>query len=67
MNILEKSDKTGSREPQMLYELYKMKGLNRRAAKYREEYEPQFAKYGMADFFDKVDAKYRKNGTIPSQ
>ena len=67
LNILEKSDKTGSREPQMLYELYKMKGLNRRAAKYREEYEPQFAKYGMADFFDKVDAKYPKNGTIPSQ
>ena len=67
LNEMEAAGNTGSREPVMLYELYRMKGLNRRAAKYRKENEQRFAVYSISQFFDKVDARYPRNGMIPDQ
>ncbi len=67
LSILERSGNTGSREPLLLYELYKMKGLNKRAAKYRNDCEGKHAAYNMKQFFDKIDPKYPMNGTIPDQ
>lgn len=64
---LENAGSTGSREPLMLYELYRMKGLNKRAAEYRNDNEQRLAVYGIGQFFDKVDAKYPMNGAIPDQ
>jgi hypothetical protein len=67
LDELEKAGDTGSREPLMLYELYRMKGLNERADKFRKQSEQRFAVYHMTEFFDKVDAQYSRNGTIPDQ
>ena len=67
LHELENAGSTGSREPLMLYELYRMKGLNQRAAKYRKENEQRLAVYGIRQFFDKVDEKYPMNGAIPDQ
>lgn len=67
LNLLEQAGNTGSQEPVMIYELYKMKGLNRRAATFRSENEKAFAWASIGQFFDKVDARYPKNGTIPDQ
>ena len=58
LDALENGGKTGSREPVMLYELYRMKGLNNRAAKSREQNEKKFATYNIRELFDKVDATY---------
>lgn len=65
--MLENAGTTGSQEPLMIYELYKMKGLNRRAARLRQEFETNYAVYSLKQFFDKVDAKYPMNGMIPDQ
>lgn len=67
LDELEQAGDTGSREPLLLYELYRMKGLNKRAERYRKEIEPSFAAFGMTTFLDKVDAKYPRNGAIPDQ
>lgn len=67
LSILERSGNTGSREPLLLYELYKMKGLNKRAAKYRNTCEGKYAAYNIKEFFDKIDPKYPMNGMIPDQ
>lgn len=67
LSELENAGNTGSREPLMLYELYRMKGLNKRAEKFRREIEQRFAAYGISQLFDKVDAQYPMNGAIPDQ
>ena len=67
LSELEHAGATGSREPLMLYELYRMKGLNRRAAEYRKTHEPRLAIYGINQHFDKIDAQYPRNGMIPDQ
>ena len=67
LSILERAGTSGSREPLLLYELYKMKGLNKRAAKYRSEREGKNAAYNLKQFFDKIDPKYPMNGMIPDQ
>jgi hypothetical protein len=67
LRMLEQAGTTGSQEPLMIYELYKMKGLNKRAAKYRSEIESAFAWASINQFFDKIDAKYPRNGMIPDQ
>ncbi|MBE0540321.1 MAG: HEAT repeat domain-containing protein [Verrucomicrobia bacterium] len=65
LDALENAGDTGSREPTMLYELYRMKGLNKRAAKFRSDNEKRFAVYNINQFFDKVDAKYPNTRDIP--
>jgi len=67
LDELENAGDTGSREPLMLYELYRMKGLNKRAEKFRKEIEPTFAAHHMTKLLDDVDARYSRNGTIPDQ
>lgn len=64
-NTLEQSTGSGSQERIMLYELYKMKGLNKRAAAFRNEVAKQDS--WKVQFLDKIDAKYPKNGAIPDQ
>ena len=58
LDALENAGDTGSREPTMLYELNRMKGLNQRAAKFRSEHDNRFAGYDINLFYDRVDARY---------
>lgn len=67
LKVLEQAGNTGSGEPLLIYELYKMKGLNRRAARFRTETEKTFGWVGISEFFDKVEARYPNNGFIPDQ
>jgi hypothetical protein len=60
LDVLEQAGNTGSQEPVMLYELYKAKGLNRRAAQYRSE-NGGYSGYNLGEFFNRVDAKYSTN------
>jgi hypothetical protein len=57
LDVLEQAGNTGSREPVMIYELYRMKGMNERAARYRRHAEKEFANYRLSEFFDKADAR----------
>ncbi|PYI87954.1 MAG: hypothetical protein DME26_04515 [Verrucomicrobia bacterium] len=58
LDVLENAGNTGSREPLMIYELHRMKGLNERAARFRSQNEKKFAVYNIGQFFDKVDLRY---------
>ena len=58
LDALVNAGDTGSREPTMLYELYRMKGLNQRAAKFRSEHDNRFAGYNINQYYDRVDAQY---------
>jgi hypothetical protein len=58
LDVLENAGDTGSQEPVELYELYRMKSLTQRAARFRRESEKRYAVYGISQFFDKADAKY---------
>ena len=58
LDVLEKAGRSGSREPMMIYELYRMKGLDERARRFRSQVEDKLAVYNIRQFFDKVDAKY---------
>jgi hypothetical protein len=64
LDALENAGDTGPREPIMLYELYRMKGLNQRAAKFRSEHVNQFAAYNINQFYDRVDAQYSNKVAI---
>jgi hypothetical protein len=64
LDALENAGDTGSREPTMLYELYRMKGLNQRAAKFRREHDNRFAGYDIDLFYDRVDAQYSNKVAI---
>jgi hypothetical protein len=58
LDVLETAGWTGSREPVMIYELYRMKGLDDRARKFRSQTENKLAVYNIRQFFDKLDAAY---------
>jgi hypothetical protein len=60
--VLEQAGVTGSREPVMVYELYKMKGLQQRAARFRNQ-NGNYRGYSLAEFFDRIDANYP--GSVP--
>jgi hypothetical protein len=62
LDALENAGDTGSREPTMLYELYRRKGLNQRAAKLRSDKDKRFGAYNINQFFDRVDAEYPSKG-----
>jgi hypothetical protein len=58
LDALENAGDSGSSEPTMLYELYRMKGLNQRAAKFRGEHDNQYAGYDINRYYNQVDAQY---------
>jgi hypothetical protein len=58
LDVLENAGGSGSREPLMIYELYRMKGLGDRARSFRSRTENKFAVYNIRQFYDKVDATY---------
>jgi hypothetical protein len=66
LQVLEQAGNTGSQEPVMLYELYKAKGLKRRAAQYRSE-NGGYSGYNLGEFFNRVDAKYSTNVVNPQK
>ena len=67
LDALELAGDTGSQEPLKLYELFRMKGLNKRAVRFRKANKQRIDVYGVSKFFDEVDAKYPNNGMIPDQ
>jgi hypothetical protein len=54
LDVLEDAGNTGSREPVMLYELYKKKGLNERAIKFRQA-NGKCSGFNVTIYFDNVD------------
>jgi hypothetical protein len=66
LQVLEQAGNTGSQEPVMLYELYKAKGLNQRAAQFRGE-NGKYSGYNLSEFFNRVDAKYSTNVVNPQK
>jgi hypothetical protein len=58
LDVLENAGWSGSREPVMIYEFYRMKGLDDRARSYRSQTENKLAVYNIRQFYDKVDATY---------
>ncbi len=65
LKVLEQAGNTGSQEPVMLYELYKMKGLNQRAAEFRSQND-KYPGYRLDEFFNRVDSKYQTNTANPT-
>lgn len=59
LDVLEDAGNTGSREPVMLYELYKSKGLNERAAIFRRNNGNCYG-FDVTIYFDRVDAERSK-------
>jgi len=57
LDVLEDAGNTGSREPVMLYELYKIKGLSERATKFRQE-NGKCSGFDVTIYFDNVDKQY---------
>jgi hypothetical protein len=66
LQVLEQAGNTGSQEPVMLYELYKAKGLNRRASQFRAQ-NGNYSGYDLNEFFKRIDAKYATNAVNSSQ
>ena len=66
LNLLQNAGNTGPREPLMLYELYRSKGLEERAAKFRAVLEKTFAPYGIKEQLDRIDASYAKSPQLPT-
>jgi hypothetical protein len=67
LDVLENAGRTGSREPVMIYELCRMKGLDDRARRYRSQTEDKFAVYSIRQFYDKVDATYTNAPAKPDR
>ena len=57
LDVLEDAGNTGSQEPVKLYELYKTKGLNERAARFRRE-NGKCSGFDVTTYFDNVDRQY---------
>jgi alpha-tubulin suppressor-like RCC1 family protein/HEAT repeat protein len=57
LDVLEDAGNTGSQEPVKLYELYKTKGLNQRATKFRQE-NGKCSGFDVTTYFDNVDKQY---------
>lgn len=58
LDVLEDAGNTGSREPVMLYELYRTKGLDERAAKFRQE-NGKCRGYDVTQYFDNADRRLK--------
>jgi hypothetical protein len=58
LEVLENTGSNYSREPVMIYELYRMKGLSERAAKFRSQNEKKSDARYLNQFFDRVDAQF---------
>jgi hypothetical protein len=67
LTAMESAGNSGSREPMMLYELYRMKGLNQRAQDYRGEILREFPAYNLEELLNRVDAKHAKAPAQPGQ
>ena len=57
LDVLEDAGNTGSQEPVKLYELYKTKGLNERATKFRQE-NGKCSGFDVTIYFNNVDKQY---------
>jgi hypothetical protein len=57
LDVLEDAGNTGSQEPVKLYELYKTKGLNQRATKFRQE-NGKCSGFDVTTYFENVDKQY---------
>jgi len=66
LEILENAGTANSDQPVKIYELYRMKGLNKRASNFRSETE-KHPGYSFKEFFDRLDAQYPTNGVIRDQ
>jgi hypothetical protein len=66
LKVLEQAGNTGSQEPVSLYRLYRMKGLNGRAVKFRAE-NGKNSGYDLGEFFNRVDAEFPTNTIVPSK
>jgi hypothetical protein len=64
LNALENAWNTGSQEPTELYELYRMKGLEKRAAEFRSKCEKTFS-YDMSTYFNRVDSEFTNSPITP--
>ncbi len=58
LDALENAGYTGSREPVMLYKLYRKKGLNERATKFRQE-NGKCHGFDVTRYFDDVDGELK--------
>jgi hypothetical protein len=59
LDVLENAGNTGSQEPVMLYELYKIKGLNDRAIRFRRE-NGKCSGFDVTAYFDTVDKRLQQ-------
>jgi hypothetical protein len=59
LDVLEDAGNTGSREPVMLYELYRSKGLNERAARFRKNNGNCYG-FDVTIYFDRINAEKSK-------
>ncbi len=66
LDVLENAGTTGSREPVMIYELYRMKGLDERAKRFRAQTEQKLGAYRIGQFYDKVDATFTNASPRPA-
>lgn len=57
LKALENAGTTGSQEPVALYELYRSKGLHKRAAQFRQQHGNATVGYDLAYYFDQVDER----------
>ncbi len=57
LHALENAGTTGSQEPVALYELYRSKGLHKRAAQFRQQHGNASVGYDLAQYFDRVDER----------
>jgi hypothetical protein len=65
LDILVNAGTANSDQPARIYEIYRMKGLNKRAANFRSETE-KHPGYSFKESFDRVDAQYPTNEVIPN-
>jgi HEAT repeat protein len=57
LRVLEEAGTTGSREPEMIYELYRLKGMEESAARYRRACEATFS-YDLGFAFQRADSHF---------
>jgi HEAT repeat protein len=64
LDVLENAGNTGSQEPTKLYELYRMKGLEKRAIEFRKKCERTLP-YDMSIYFNRVDEQFTNRSVGP--
>ena len=65
LDALENAGSTGSQEPTELYELYRQKGLEKRAADFRRKCEKTFA-YDLSIYFNRIDLQFTNLPAVPA-